>query len=603
MATSRSKAVVDVELFHDIFQASPIGIVVETLDGQPLFVNAAFCSFLGFTEEELRNKHCVDFSPAEDAQKDWALFQQLRAGRTDGYQLEKRYFRKDGSLVWGRLSLSVLRHKPTPLVIAMVEDITEKKSAEEARFRHTALVESSQDAIISKDLDAIITSWNDGAKRMFGYTETEAVGQPITMLIPPELRDEENQIVEKLRAGDRIEHYETIRVTKSGVRRDVSLTICPIKDSSGNIVGFSKIAHDITARKTAEDALRESERKFRSVFRESGVGMVIVSPEGRYLAANRTFCDCLGYTEEELLERTVESLTFPEDWPAIRENLQEALVQDGGFQLLQKRCLHKSGRIVYTENSTSLIRGRDGSPQYFVAHVQDVTLRKKAEEALSGLTRRLIDAQEQERSRIARELHDDVTQQLALLAVELDQWGQGNFGDPHLRDRIRKTQRRIVEIGRDVQSVSHELHSSKLEYLGLVAAAKSFVKEISDANNIHIDFKEDGVPRILPNEVSLSLFRVLQQSLQNAVEHSGAKHVEVRLWEQSNELHLQVKDSGKGFNTLAAMQGAGLGLTSMRERVRLVNGTIAIDSKLRGGTTIHVRVPLGSGKVSERTIA
>src|SRR6266550_8577569 len=122
----------ETQLFHDVFNASPIGIAVENLEGQPLFVNPAFCSFLGFSEEELRNKHCVDFSPREDAEKDWALFQQLRAGSIDHYQLEKRYFRRDGSLVWGRLSISLLNSRPTPLVVAMVEDITDKKTTEEA---------------------------------------------------------------------------------------------------------------------------------------------------------------------------------------------------------------------------------------------------------------------------------------------------------------------------------------------------------------------------------------------------------------------------------------------------------------------------------------
>src|SRR5215470_3649392 len=122
----------DSQLFRDVFNASSVGIAVENLDGQPLFVNPAFCAFLGFTEEELRSKHCVDFSPREDAEKDWALFQQLKAGSIDHYQMEKRYFRKDGSLVWGSLSISLLSGHPSPLVIAMVEDITDKKRAEEA---------------------------------------------------------------------------------------------------------------------------------------------------------------------------------------------------------------------------------------------------------------------------------------------------------------------------------------------------------------------------------------------------------------------------------------------------------------------------------------
>ena len=215
----------ETQLFHDVFNASPIGIAVENLEGQPLFFNPAFCSFLDFSEEELRKKHCVDFSPREDAEKDWALFQQVRAGLIDHYQLEKRYFRRDGSLVWGRLTISLLNSRPSPLVVAMVEDITDKKKAEEARYRHTAVIESSDDAIASGTLDGIIVSWNTGAQKMYGYTEAEAVGKPINMLVPPELPDEENKILEMLRAGGRIQHFETVRVTKTGKGINVSLTI------------------------------------------------------------------------------------------------------------------------------------------------------------------------------------------------------------------------------------------------------------------------------------------------------------------------------------------------------------------------------------------
>jgi PAS domain S-box-containing protein len=253
----------DPRLLHDLFDASPIGIVVEDLEGQPLFVNPAFCTFLGFSEEQLCNKHCVDFSPAEDAERDWALFQQLRAGSIDHYQLEKRYFRHDGTLVWGSLSISLLNVRPAPLILAMVEDITEKKTAEEARYRYAAIVESSDDAIASGTLAGTIVSWNRGAERIYGYKEAEAVGKPITILVPPELPDEENKILETLRAGSRIEHFETVRVTKSGKRINVSLSISPIKDSSGKTIGCCGIASDITERKTAEEALRESEERFR----------------------------------------------------------------------------------------------------------------------------------------------------------------------------------------------------------------------------------------------------------------------------------------------------------------------------------------------------
>src|SRR6201984_2868075 len=262
----------DLQLFRDVFSASPIGIAVETLEGQPLFVNPAFCSMLGFSEEELRNKHCVDFSPPEDAQKDWVLFQQLRAGSIDHYQLEKRYFRKDGSLVWGRLSISLLNSRPSPLVIAMVEDITDKKRAEEALLRYAAIVESSEDAIASGTLDGIIVSWNTGAQHMYGYTEAEAVGKPITMILPPELRGEEKKILETVRAGGYISQLETVRVAKTGKRINVSLTISPIKDSSGRMGGASGNARDITERKGAEEALAASEERLRLAQQAARIG-------------------------------------------------------------------------------------------------------------------------------------------------------------------------------------------------------------------------------------------------------------------------------------------------------------------------------------------
>ena len=294
----------DAQFFRDIFNASPIGIAVENLEGQPLFVNPAFCSMLGFSEEEVRSKHCVDFSPPEDAEKDWALFQQLRAGSIDHYQLEKRYFRRDGSLVWGSLSISLLKSRPSPLVLAMVEDITAKKTAEEARFRHAAVVESCEDAIISRNLDGVIVSWNAGAQGIFGYTEAEAVGQAITILIPRESRDEENKILERVKSGGRIEHYETIRVTKAGRKVDVSLTISPIRDGSGKIVGCSEIAQNTTERRRAEQILHETnqalesqkgvlearEELLRIFVKNVPAGVAMLDRDMRYLQVSDRFC-------------------------------------------------------------------------------------------------------------------------------------------------------------------------------------------------------------------------------------------------------------------------------------------------------------------------
>jgi PAS domain S-box-containing protein len=720
----------DTQLFRDVFDASPIGIAVENLEGQPLFVNPAFRAFLGFSEEELHNKHCVDFSPPEDAEKDWNLFQQLRAGSIDHYQLEKRYFRRDGSLVWGSLSVSLLKHTP-PLVVAMVEDITDQKNAEEARSRHAAIVESSEDAIASATLDGVIVSWNAGAERLFGYAETEVIGKSVLILVPPELPEEEKKIFETLKAGGRINQLETVRMTKTGKRINVSLSISSVKDTTGKIVGFSGITRDITERKLAQQALRESEERLRlaveagkmfayswdaatDAIERSGesaqilgtkkeeeattgaaiLAMVhpddkqrleaavaklsvgnptlqityrIIRPDGTvaWLERNsRAHFDAQGKLQriigmikdvterkqaEELQRETNRALEKQSAELQAREELLKIFVKNvpaavamldrdmrylqvsdrwctdylaGRAQILghshyaifpdmPERWKEVHGRALQGETlraDEDRWDGQDG-PHWARWEVrpwktaegavggililsEDITRRRQMEETLSGMSRKLIEAQEQERARISRELHDDINQRLALLAGELDLWDQSASGGPDLHHHLEQAKQRIIEISSDVQALSHELHSSKLEYLGLAAAAKSLCREVAEKNNVEIDFKQDGVPRSLSDEVSLSLFRILQESLHNSVEHSGVKHIEVQLWEHSNEIHLVVKDLGRGFDVEVAKQGKGLGLTSMQERVRLVNGTITVQSKPMGGTTIHVSVPV-----------
>jgi len=228
----------------------------------------------------------------------------------------------------------------------------------------------------------------------------------------------------------------------------------------------------------------------------------------------------------------------------------------------------------------------------------DVTERKQAEEALSGMTRKLIESQEQERARIGRDLHDDINQRLAMLAIELQQL-QDNPSEA--QSRVRELRKRTTEIANDVQALSHELHSSKLDILGVVGGIRGWCREFGERQKIAIDFKND-VSSALPLDIGLCLLRVLQEALHNAINHSGTRRVEVQMREGSSEIHLIVSDAGRGFDPEATLQGTGLGLTSMRERVRLVNGTIAIDSKPMGGTTIHVRVPFRSERLSEQAV-
>jgi len=190
---------------------------------------------------------------------------------------------------------------------------------------------------------------------------------------------------------------------------------------------------------------------------------------------------------------------------------------------------------------------------------------------------------------------------MALLAIELDRWNQQLPPSAvELHDHIHHASQRLSDIANDIQALSHRLHSSKLEYLGLVAAAKSFCKELSEQQKVQIDFSHTAIPRSVPKEISLSLFRVLQETLQNAVKHSGVRHFKVEMSGTDGQIHLTVSDLGVGFDPQIAMYRRGLGLISMRERMQLVRGEFSIKSHPGSGTTIHARVPFDSSSDSAR---
>ncbi len=224
----------------------------------------------------------------------------------------------------------------------------------------------------------------------------------------------------------------------------------------------------------------------------------------------------------------------------------------------------------------------------------DITARKLADAALASVSGKLIEAQEQERRRIARELHDDIGQRLALLAIELAQLQQSSSNPSEFPGRIGKLQHPTSEIAADIQSLSHELHSSRLQYLGLAAALRGFCQEFSEQQKVEVDFKTHDLPTPLSPDISLCFFRVLQEALHNAAKHSGVRHFEVRLWGTPDEIHLTISDSGVGFDIEATKASRGLGLISMQERLKLLNGTLSIESQLQRGTTIHASVPYRS---------
>ena len=658
-----------------------------------------------------------------------------------------------------------------PDIVAKAADATRPTRAEEICLRYAAIVESSDDAIIAKTLDGVISAWNPAAERLFGYTQEEAIGQPITMIIPRELHEEEYEILSRLRAGERIDHYETVRVTKAGQCIDVSLTISPLRDAAGRITGCSKIARDITKAKRAavdlqrseqrltrevagaktlqsistrliseskpgtlydqvlgaamelmasdaaclqmlaaedtalrllawtnfhpdcvpfwtrvaagagstcskalsdnqrvvvtdieacefmagtqeqleyrragvrgvqstplrsrtgrllgmlsthwrtphtptedefrffdvlarqaadliertlaEEALRESEERFRLIANTAPVMIWMSGTNNEITYLNQTWLDYAGRPSDAAVEKLQAMVLHPDEAELCRGVYEKAFEQRAPFQL-EHRLRRHDGEYRWVVTAGVPRYNADGSFVGYIGTSVDITERKLAEGVLSS--QKLIEAHEEESRRIARELHDDINQRLAVVSMRLGYVTQGPPASAaDFKREIGEVSQEIADLAADIQAVSHRLHPAKLEILGLEKAAAAFCEELSSRHNLTIDVHFENIPTALPREISLSLYRVLQEALQNVVKHSGSRHASVSLNAQIDTLDLTVKDSGAGFDPQEAMRGRGLGLTSMKERLKVVGGHLSIHSQPGHGTIVHAVAPL-----------
>ena len=356
-------------------------------------------------------------------------------------------------------------------------------------------------------------------------------------------------------------------------------------------VPFMVLAALAEEHEQAAHVVRESEERFRLVANTAPVMIWTAGTDRLCTYVNQPWLEFTGRPLDAELGNGWAEGIHHEDLKRCLETYAQAFDQRQSFAM-EYRLRRKDGEYRWIVDIGVPRFNPDGTFAGYIGSCLDVTDRKLAEEALASVGRRLIEAQEEERKWIARELHDDIGQRIALVAVELDRCGQQVTNAPTIvRDHIRQASQLVSDVSDDIQAISHRLHSSKLEYLGLATAAKTFCRDLSEQRHVRIEFKHSDIPATLPKEISLCLFRVLQEALQNAVKHSGAADVSVKVQGTLDGIHLTVSDSGVGFNWRHAVNGRGLGLISMRERLRLVNGELSIQSEPGRGTTILARVP------------
>jgi PAS domain S-box-containing protein len=508
--------------------------------------------------------------------------------------------------------------------IVVVEDITGRREAEQARYRLAAIVESSDDAIVSKNLNGIIASWNAGAQRIFGFTPEEAVGQPITIIIPPELQDEEKQIIKRLRNGERIEHYETIRVTKSGKKLNISLTVSPVKDSAARIVGASKIARDITESKRIEQALREGEARLRAAFSQTYSFLVLLSSDGTIIEANRAAFEAAGLKREEAI-----GLKFWELWwsrlPDEAETLKESVTRAVRGELVQEECYYclEDGTLRFAHRTLSPVLDDEGDLLMIVATGLDITEQKELREKLEArvklrtqeleeknavlleqaetvreLSGRLLRAQDEERRRIARDLHDSSGQILVAVQMNLTPIEEeARKMNADFAKGIQESLDLVEQLSKELRTVSYLLHPPLLDEAGLTSALRWYVEGFAERSKIDVQLELPTDLGRLPREMEMTMFRIVQECLTNIHRHSGSKEANIRVARSADEVCLQIQDKGRGMpvsnngGSSSKLVRAGVGIQGMRERVKQLGGCVEIQSN-ENGTAVTASLPL-----------
>jgi len=491
-----------------------------------------------------------------------------------------------------------LNWAPQDVAKIMLRDVTDRLTSKDALKRSE---QYCKELVLRSPVAMAVTRGPEHKNQLINYKFIELFGYTIED-VPDEvhwwplaypdseyrerIKEEWRSRVERaLQQGTVFEPMEALVRCKDGSSRWIEFHYAAVKDT--NLVSFV----DITDRQRAQLELQESEGRFRLVANTAPVLIWMSGTDKLRTYFSKPWLDFTGRTNEHELGNGWTEGVHPEDLRRCLDSYTHSFDHRRKFKM-EYRLRRHDGVYRWIQDNGVPRFNPDGTFAGYIGSCIDVTDSRMAQEALAGVSRKLIEVQERERTRIARDLHDDIAQRIALLAIGLDEFLERvPVSDAEGVARLDELRKQTAQLATDVQAISHGLHSSKLEHLGIVAAMKGFCREFAEKQQMEVDFRTNDLPDAVSPETSICLFRVLQEALHNAAKHSGARHFEVELSQASGEIHLTVTDHGAGFDPESALKGCGLGLTSMQERLRLINGCLAIKSQLGRGTRVKARVP------------
>jgi PAS domain S-box-containing protein len=600
-----------------IFEGAAIGITLVDLTGRPVKCNPALTRLLGYTEAELCSMAFPEFTHPADLDADLELYHSLVSGQREHYQIEKRYIRKDGQIVWARLTVSLIHPsagKPQ-FAVAMVEDITARKNAEQAlreseERSFKAIQGNPNPILITRRSDSRVVEANQAFATWFGIPLAGARGKSTFELGIWKTTEERDELMKLLQLQGSISNYPKIITLPSGEERITLLTVQPLTINSEACL-FA-IATDITQQKQAELSLLRSEERLRRGLEAARMGTWEWDIASNRVNWSEGVHSVFGLAPGEFAGTypALFAMIDPADRDRFQLEIREVLENPRHKYHSELRVRPPDGSCRWLEARGEVRCDELGTPVVMLGTVVDVTEQKRAALALRSseeslreaqarelrsreeFTRQLLNAEEQERQRLAAELHDSLGQNLSIIKNQAYLALAHPGLPPTVVGHLNSISQSAAETIAGVRDLVRNLRPIQIEQLGLTDSLRDLVDKVAQSTSVRINVRIEDVDDVIKGDSATHLYRIVQEALNNLIKHSGAGQANVCLERDITCVRFRLSDNGGGFEVNDASVRGGFGLTNIAERAQILGGTMRIESLPGAGTRLVVELPI-----------